>query len=209
MTQLTHGPYHHVGPNFLSDGRILFATSRSGIRDEYHGYPSSWLSGKGRNTLRYAVIAHDADWAQARIPHHAWEYNCPPISIPARAAKAHSFLETSPNTIVESLRREAGFLELRLAECLGIAGNAEVKLSLPHSQAAMTNMVGANPQPLAGGPNYRFPIRPQQIVTLRFRTATTVATVKPLLEWDSLVPPAKRPALHQYTNDKGHPPDGD
>ncbi len=43
LTQLTHGPYHHVGPNFLSDGRILFATSRSGIRDEYHGYPCTIL----------------------------------------------------------------------------------------------------------------------------------------------------------------------
>jgi HEAT repeat protein len=38
LQQLTHGPYHHVGPAFLPDGRIAFASSRSGIRDEYHGY---------------------------------------------------------------------------------------------------------------------------------------------------------------------------
>ncbi len=43
LTQLTHGPYHHVGPNFLPDGRIVCATSRSGIRDEYHGYPCTVL----------------------------------------------------------------------------------------------------------------------------------------------------------------------
>ncbi|MBM3892331.1 MAG: hypothetical protein FJ388_24715, partial [Verrucomicrobia bacterium] len=38
LQQLTHGPYHHVGPAFLADGRIVFASSRMGIRDEYHGY---------------------------------------------------------------------------------------------------------------------------------------------------------------------------
>ena len=43
LTQLTHGPYHHVGANFLADGRIVVATSRSGIRDEYHGYPCTVL----------------------------------------------------------------------------------------------------------------------------------------------------------------------
>ena len=43
LGQLTHGPYHHVGPAFLPDGRIVFASSRSGIRDEYHGYPCTAL----------------------------------------------------------------------------------------------------------------------------------------------------------------------
>jgi len=43
LTQLTHGPYHAVGPAFLPDGRILFSSSRSGIRDEYHGYPCTAL----------------------------------------------------------------------------------------------------------------------------------------------------------------------
>jgi len=39
LTQLTFGPYHDVGPAYLGDGRIVFSSSRSGIRDEYHGYP--------------------------------------------------------------------------------------------------------------------------------------------------------------------------
>jgi alpha-mannosidase len=176
--------------------------------EKYHAFPTSWLSGKGRNTLRYALLAHDGAWRDARIPHAAWEYNCPPIAIAGRAAAARTFVETSPNVIVESLRREADFLELRLVECLGVAGQAEVKLALPHLSAALTNLVGADPRPLRG-PVYRFPIRPQQIVTLRFGTASAVAAVKPLLEWAPLVPPAKRAALHEYSNVKGHPPDGE
>jgi HEAT repeat protein len=43
LTQLTDGPYHDVGPAYLADGRIVFASSRSGIRDEYHGYPCTAL----------------------------------------------------------------------------------------------------------------------------------------------------------------------
>jgi HEAT repeat protein len=43
LTQLTRGPYHDVGPCYLPDGRIVFASTRSGIRDEYHGYPCTAL----------------------------------------------------------------------------------------------------------------------------------------------------------------------
>ncbi|MHC4176331.1 MAG: HzsA-related protein, partial [Planctomycetota bacterium] len=43
LTRLTDGPYHHVGPAYLPDGRIVLASSRSGIRDEYHGYPCTAL----------------------------------------------------------------------------------------------------------------------------------------------------------------------
>lgn len=43
LHQLTDGPYHHVGPVYLPDGRIMFASSRSGLRDEYHGYPCTAL----------------------------------------------------------------------------------------------------------------------------------------------------------------------
>jgi HEAT repeat protein len=43
LEQLTDGPYHDVGPAVLADGRIVFASTRAGIRDEYHGYPCTAL----------------------------------------------------------------------------------------------------------------------------------------------------------------------
>ena len=43
LRQLTFGPYHDVGPAYLPDGKIVFTSSRSGIRDEYHGYPCTAL----------------------------------------------------------------------------------------------------------------------------------------------------------------------
>jgi hypothetical protein len=69
-------------------------------------------------------------------------------------------------------------------------------------------MVGAEVRPLSGGPRYEFPVRPQQIVTLRFRTDAGVVEPQPLLDWDPLVPLAKRPLLHKYSSEKGHPPRG-
>ena len=44
LKQLTKGPYHDVQPNYLSDGRIVFSTTRIGLRDEYHGYPATGLA---------------------------------------------------------------------------------------------------------------------------------------------------------------------
>ena len=106
------------------------------------------------------------------------------------------------------LRRDGEHLEVRLAECFGRAGTAYVTLALPHRGAALTNLTGGESKPLAGGPRYEFPVRAQQIVTLRFRTSGSVPAPKPLLDWEPLVPPAKRAMLKEYSSEKGHPPRG-
>lgn len=49
LTQITSGPYIDVHPNYMPDGRLVFTTSRTAIRDEYHGYPANGL----------AVMNHD------------------------------------------------------------------------------------------------------------------------------------------------------
>jgi hypothetical protein len=178
--------------------------------EKYRGHPNAWLSGGGRHVVRYALVAHAGDFTTARVPFLAWEFNQPPLVVDGcAAAKPRSFLQTSDNVIVEALRREGGEIELRLAECLGRGGEASVTLDLPHRGAALTDLVGGRRQSLRGGPKYTFPIRPQQIVTLRFATATVVAEIKALTEWDELVPEAKRAALRRYLPDvKGHPPAG-
>ncbi len=179
-------------------------------QDTYLGYPCAWLSGKGKQHASFALFAHEGDFKQSRTPQMAWEYNCPPIVVPGTGKSTpRSLLETSPNLIVEALRREGPEIELRLAECFGVAGTATVKLLLPHQQAFLTDLTGANRQPLAGGPEYTFPVRPQQIVTLRFTTDKPVDEIQPLLKWDELVPPHKLAALRKRMPDcKGHPPMG-
>jgi alpha-mannosidase len=185
---------------------VLFLLNAQEI---YMGYPCPWLSGRGRHRFSYALVAHDGDWKDARIPQMAWEFNCPPVVTAGVAgAEPRSFLQTSDNVIVHALRREKNEIELRLAECLGLAGTAEVTLNLPHRGADLTDLIGGRRKPLRGGPTYRFPVRPQQIVTMRFRTDSAVADITPLTDWGPLVPPAKRAALNTKLDKKGHPPAG-
>jgi len=106
------------------------------------------------------------------------------------------------------MRRTGPLLEIRLVECLGVAGAAEVHVALPHKGAAMTDMLGNRLASLRGGPRYKFPVRAQQIVTLRFGVASAVEVPEPLMNWDELVPQPKRAALHEYSQEKGHPPRG-
>ena len=197
-----------TGREIISSTPVIYLYNAN---ETYRGYTNSWLSGAGKHVLRYALVAHDGDFTTARIPQAAWEFNSPPIVVDGCAtAKAKPFVQTSDNVIVEALRREGDEIELRLAECLGRAGKANVTLNLPHLDAALTDMLGGNRQPLRGGPDYQFPVRPQQIVTMRFKTRSAVAEVKALTGWGELVPEKKREALHLYLPDvKGHPPAAD
>jgi alpha-mannosidase len=178
--------------------------------DTYYGYPNLWLSGKGTHLLRYALVAHEGPWNESRIPQAAWEYNSPPVFLAGSAfATTRSFLQTSSNLIVHAVRREGTEIEVRLIECLGTRGTAEIAIGFPHSQPALTDLVGERRQPLKGGPHYRFPVRPQQIITMRLGAPSEVPSVKPITRWDPLVPESKLGALHTYGNYKGHPPRGD
>jgi hypothetical protein len=127
-----------------------------------------------------------------------------------KSGAAQSFVQTSDNVIVEVIRREGKEIEMRLVESRGVAGTAEVTLNLPHQGAALTDLRGKNPQALEGnGPHYRFPVRPQQIVTIRFGAASPVDEIKLVTSWDKFVPESKLAALHSYRPVKGHPPRGD
>jgi len=177
--------------------------------DKYYGYPNPWLSGKGKHIVEYALVLHSGDWKQAGIPQLAFEFTCPPAVLAGRKAAApQSFMQTSNNVVVESFRRVGNDIEVRMAECLGAAGTAEVTLSLPHRGAAQTDMNGEHAKPLRGGPSYKVLVRPQEIVTLRFRTANAVPEPEVITKWDPMVPPAKLPMLHEYSSEKGHPPRG-
>jgi hypothetical protein len=194
------------GRELTDNTPVLFLLN---AQDIYMGYPCAWLSGRGRHRFSFALVAHDGDWKDARIPQMAWEFNCPPVVAEGVAKTApKSFVTTSDNVIVQALRREADEIELRLAECLGLAGTAEVSINLPHRQAALTDLVGGRRRTLEDGPTYTFPVRPQQIVTLRCRTESAVPDIEPLVNWEPLVPPDKRAALNLKLDKKGHPPAG-
>jgi len=127
-----------------------------------------------------------------------------------------SFLETSGNVIVEALRRVGNEIELRLVECTGRGGEVMVRTNLPHKNAVMTNLIGKNrlrlkaqrsPRPASS--EYRFDVKPQQIVTLRLQALDAVAQAKALTTFDPLIPEKKRESTRGFIHPelKGVPPD--
>jgi alpha-mannosidase len=177
---------------------------------QYHGYPNSWLSGAGKHLVSYALYPHEESWDEARVPHMAWEYNCPPIVVESCAAQeSRSILETSDNVIVEALRCETGHIELRMVECLGHSGTASIKLMLPNKQAIVTDLIGREQSVLTKSEIYTIDLKPQQIATIHFATETTLPEAEAVTEWDRFVPDQKLPALHKYNPALvGHPPFG-
>jgi alpha-mannosidase len=178
--------------------------------DKYWGYENSWLSGKGRHVMPFALLPHGEDWEQSAVTQAAWEYNREPISITGRSSMPiTSFLTTSDNVIVEAMRRESNHVEVRLAECFGKSGHAELTLRLPHEKLSFTDLTGKIISARDKSSRYNFAVRPQQIVTLHFETSSVIAEPEPVTQWDQFVPESKLAALHAYDPSLiGHPPFG-
>jgi alpha-mannosidase len=175
----------------------------------YMKRPNEMLRGQGVRDFSYALVPHAGSWQKAGIARMAWEFNAPPVVVAgAGDGKSQSFLDTSGNVIVEAVRRVGRQIEIRLVESNGEQGTAKLTVRLPHKGAALTNMMGEKPQRLTGGPAYRFPIRPQQIVTIRLDTNSAVATPAAVRDWAPLVPPEKRKGLELRFVTPGHPGSG-
>jgi alpha-mannosidase len=179
--------------------------------DGYHGFPNPWLTGAGRHLCAYSIFARDQGWRSARVPQLAWEYNQNVIALgPGSMPAAKTFLETSDNVIVEAVRREGTHIEVRMVEALGFAGEATVRLTLPHREVVLVDFTGTKSSSLPVASLYNVPLRPQQIVTMHFDVATDVGAPEIISSWDRFVPEHKKAALHRYEPGlKGHPPFGD
>lgn len=174
---------------------------------QYMNRPNEMLRGLGVHEFEYAIVPHAGAWQQVNIPRLAYEFNAPVLMATGTGApNPTSFLETSSNVIVEAMRRVSRQIEVRLYETNGQEGTAQLRLGLPHRNAALTNMMGEKPEGLrASGGVYRFPIRPQRIATLRFEVDSTVPAPVAIRNWASLVPPAKRGSLEIRILKTGHP----
>jgi alpha-mannosidase len=172
---------------------------------KYEGkYPNELLGSQGRNVFSYALVPYAGSWQEAAIPKLAYEFNAPVLTQVDSAVKQElPFVTTTPNVIVEAMRRLHNQIELRLYEWQGKAGEAEVSLHLPHSAAMKTNLIGKETEKLSVAPRYKIQVRPQEIVTLRFTVDSAVAEPEPLRSWDRIVPAEKRQYLAKRITKKG------
>jgi len=185
------------------------------FRTYYWDTNCRWTTGDGLHRFEYALVAHEGDWRQARVPQMAFEYNSPLLAAPGRwpAELEGPAVETSENLIVEALRRLEDEIEIRAVEAFGTAGDVWIRIRLPHSEAVWTNLTGEQRRPADSGAagearEYRTAVRPQQILTLRLKTSRSVGPVSALRTFDPIIPAHKRAATRGFDRPelKGHPP---
>lgn len=194
------------------DGNTVVVLLHNTFRTYYWDTNCRWTSGDGLHRFEYALVAHEGDWRQARVPQMAFEYNSPLLAAAGRwpAEVEGAAVETSDNLIVEALRLVEDEIEIRSVEAFGAAADAWIRVSLPHGDAFWTNLTGQQRTAAvaAGAGEYRFAVRPQQIVTLRLKTARSVGPVAALRSFDPVIPEPKRAATRGFDRPdlKGHPP---
>ena len=174
--------------------------------EKYRGYANSWLSGAGRHVLRYALAMHAGDFTNARIARMAWDYNTPEdlpaltdSGLPAKQRQCHRRGAAArgrrdriaPGRMPRRRRPGQRDLESPPPRC-GVDGHARWP-----------------PPALAGWSGLHLPRAPAADRDDALQDRRCRAEVKPLTEWDELVPEKKREALRRYLPDvKGHPPAG-
>ena len=141
-------------------------------------FGNRYFSGMGKHTFHCSLIPHGGDWKSAGVLQRAQEQLYPARWIHVHSAAGasqpprKSFLSVTPETIASSSYRwtPRGY-ELRLYDTTGKGGEVEVTLP-PNTRRC--EPIDFNGRPLGGlkidlRPNAaRFPMRPWQIVTLRF-----------------------------------------
>jgi Glycosyl hydrolases family 38 N-terminal domain len=173
----------------------------------YRGLPNTWLDASGTTRFRY-TLAPIFTANQAALARNARDLNTPIL----RMSGAMPALLSSANFVIESVRREGRWLEVRGVEVAGEPSFAEIAAPWRHSSAERVDALGENRQRLraqGGGAHrrYRFAVSPQEIVTLRFGLDRSVAAAPPLTTYRDLAP--RRAADDMALRDHslvGHPP---
>lgn len=163
----------------------------------YRGLPNAWLDGAGETRFSY-VLEPVFSVDPSALARHGQAVSGAPASIGASA-----------NFMVESVRREGRWLEVRGVETSGNAGIATIAAPWRHRRALRTNAFGEGAQELrAQNGGYAFSVRPQEIVTLRFDVGRSVPSTRPLETYAGLYPAsaAADMALRDH-NLIGHPPE--
>jgi alpha-mannosidase len=136
---------------------------------------------RGRHEFTYALAPHAGGWAEGETVRRGWELNVPAVCYavsdrPSADVDAvplsRSFLEVDGPAIVETIKPADdgdGWI-VRVYEPNGGRGTVTVRSARPWRQVLACNQVEENGEALVSdGRSVAFPVRPFEIVALRFR----------------------------------------
>jgi alpha-mannosidase len=123
----------------------------------------------GKSSFRFALFPHAGSLAEAEVVHRAYEFNTPWISMPGTVEAQSWFSVSSPHLVIDTVKKaeDSNALIVRLYECHGARGTAQLKTSLPFSKARLVNLLEEPIKPLAAkSGKISLAFKPFQILTV-------------------------------------------
>ncbi|MBR0112644.1 MAG: alpha-mannosidase [Clostridia bacterium] len=149
----------------VTDCNLRLSLHRGGTHPDYTG-------DSGKHEMTYSLLPHSGAFSAENTVRPAYELNIPAFCIKGRAQSEPFASIGAPNIIAESVKpAEDGSdsFVMRLYECEGAKTEATVKVNVPFSGAALTNILEDTIEtiPSAGG-EITLNFRPFEIKTVKF-----------------------------------------
>lgn len=168
---------HGRGVALLSESKYGFSTFGntmriSLLRSSKEPDPTADM---GRQEFTYAIMPHQGSWREAGVVAEGYRFNVPVLFADAApAAKPTSFASVNDaNLVLDTIKKaqDGDSIILRLYECHGARGLAQVKLTVPIRSATFCNLL-EEPQTPATVANGRIeiPYAPYKIFTVKIKT---------------------------------------
>jgi len=166
-------------------GTALFTDSKYGYACHGHVLRLSLLRGpedpdpladQGGHRFRYAFYPHEGDLVQGRVVRSAHEFNQPLIVVPGELPAASFMSVDSPHLVIDTLKQAADSKDVvvRMYECHGAHGTAELRTSLPVKSAQVTNLLEEPQSRIAWNRHgTQFTFGPFQILTWKLAMGPT------------------------------------
>lgn len=127
---------HGFGVALLSESKYGFSTHDnlmrlSLLRSPKHPDPQADM---GEHRFAYALLPHKGNWRDAGVVAEAHRFNVPLLLGQGQATR-RSFVSTDdPNLVIDTVKKaeDSGAIIVRLYECHGARGSAQIKLDFPH-----------------------------------------------------------------------------
>ncbi len=162
---------HGFGVALLTESKYGFSTFGntmriSLLRAPKHPDPQADI---GQHHFEYAIMPHAGSWREAGVVAEAFKFNSPILFAPGKA-KAHSFASCDDaNLVLDTIKKaddSAGTI-VRLYECHGARGTANLKIDVPFKTATFVNLLEEKISTAKiNGHAVEIPYRPYQVITV-------------------------------------------
>ena len=162
---------HGFGVALLSDSKYGWSTRDnvmrlSLLRATTHPDPTA---DRCVHEFAFALMPHKGNWRDAGVVAEALKFNSPLLLAPGLIPAAELVSSDNPNLVIDTVKRaeDSDALVIRLYECHGARGNANLTLALPFKSVQIANIL-EEPNQIIRAANGRItvPFTPFEVITL-------------------------------------------